>query len=340
MTLIKTLKTEWIFLRGYKSSSIMISTTAKNSIDFRVLPRRKIGDTGMSCFMINDSELLKNTLNYFDGKVNQIYIDIEQKQNINIYKTAKQIVEKSKLVTAKPNDTTVESCDLLIRNQFNDNISGKKIVVIGTGNMAAKIAIRLAERQAHVYIKGRTEEKELALVDALNLFLPRYTHFIEPFSKNEIKQELDVVVSALSGQFKEENILLPVISKHTFIIDIGINNFSNKFIKDLLKEKVKITRLDTRIAFPYQMLSSSEYTEMFFKDIYGESLIYDINVASGGFIGSEGTVIVDNMRQPNQVIGIADGSGGIKANEQLNESDKSRIQKIRQKITEFDQKNF
>lgn len=44
-------------------------------------------------------------------------------------------------------------------------------------------------------------------------------------------------------------------------------------------------------------------------------------------------VIVDNIKQPNQVIGIADGSGGVKSNEQLCGSDRKSIQGIQEAIS-------
>lgn len=335
MELLEDLKKEWSFLKVHKYKNILISTTAKHSLDFRVLPRRFFGQMAMSCFMINDEEVLGRVLSYFDGKIDQIYIDIEQKQNINLFKIAKVSIYKSKLVTTKPNDSTLEACDLLIRNQFDDDLCDRNVLVIGTGNLASKIAIRLSERQAHVYIKGRSIEKELALVKSLNLFLPKYTQSIKSSLRIEEKQKFDVVVSALSGQFQEEKKLFPITGKDSLIIDVGINNFSKNFIQSLLKHKINIVRLDTRIAFPYQMLSSHEYTQKFFKEILGQTIIDGVLVASGGYIGTEGTIIVDNIKQPNQIIGVADGRGGVKKSEQLTESDRNGIRKLQQTISKL-----
>lgn len=334
-SLIKQLQIEWLFLKDYSNISIMISTTAKHALDFRTLPRRITSTMVMSCFMINNEELLRETLYFFNGKVDHIFIDIEQKQDINLYKIALDIVKESKLVTVKPNDTTLESCDLLIRNQLKDDLYNRNIVVIGTGNLASKLALRLAERQASVYIKGRAAGKEQGIIEGLNLFLPKYTDSIQPYKQMKANTKVDVIVSFLSGPFAEEELLLPCIGQSTFIIDGGINNFSSDFIQHMLTDNINITRLDTRIALPYQMLSSNDYTQTFFKEIFGQDQIQGVRVASGGYIGSEGTVIVDNIKQPNQVIGIADGRGGVKASEQLSEADRSRIQKIQQNITKL-----
>lgn len=335
MEIIDLLKEEHLNLESHEQKSVMISTTAKHALDFRILPRRIVSGMAISCFMINEEELLIKALSFFDGKVDYVYIDIEQKQHVNLFKIAREIVKQSKLVTVKPNDTTLESCDLLIRNQLSDDLCNKIVVIIGTGNLASKIALRLAERQACVYILGRTQEKEQAVIDGLNLFLPKYTHSIQAFSQFKVNENADVIISFLSGVFMKEDILEPVIGEETFIIDGGINNFSSDFIQGQLHKGINITRLDTRIALPYQMMFMHDYTQSFFNEVFGQAEIHGVKVASGGYIGSEGTVIVDNIKQPNQVIGIANGRGGMKASEEHSESDRNRMQKIEQTISEL-----
>ncbi|WP_082232897.1 hypothetical protein [Halobacillus massiliensis] len=330
------LELEANFLResNAKSLSISINTTSKHAIDFRTLPRRMVLENAMSSFMINNENYLIETLNYFDGIADSIFIDIERKQLINLYEVAKQHIKKSKIVAIKPNDTTLESCDLLTRNLFNDDLHNKKIVVVGTGNLAGKIALRLAERQANVYIKGRTKEKERLIVDNLNSFLPKFNEKIKVFSEVPIiESKVDLVISFLSGQFEEEHLLYPIIDNNTYIIDGGINNFSKQFIRTMLSNNIPISRLDSRMALPYQFLSSMEYTNSFLKDIYGKNTINGYKVVAGGVIGAEGVVILDNIKNPKQIIGIADGRGGIKKDEQLTEEDRESICNIKKTIS-------
>ncbi|WP_337970389.1 hypothetical protein, partial [Virgibacillus salexigens] len=72
--------------------------------------------------MINSEEYLKVTITFFDGEVDYLNIDIEQNQDLYIFELARYIVIKSKLVTVKPYDNTLESCDLLIRNHLKDDL--------------------------------------------------------------------------------------------------------------------------------------------------------------------------------------------------------------------------
>lgn len=339
MGLIKQFYDELTYLKEFNISSIMISTTAKHALEFRVLPRRSISNMGISSFMINDETKLEETLSFFDGNVDNIYIDVEQKQFLNLFEIARKIVKKSKVITVKPNDTTIESCDSLIRHSLNDDLYNKNIIVIGTGNLASKIAIRLAERQANVYIVGRTAEKEKKVAEAINLFLPKHTSLIKPIDLINT-EKANVIVSFLSGQFNREEEIMPLITTDTLIIDGGINNFSSDFIKEILMNNVQITRLDTRIALSYQLLLDDDYTRSFFTDIFGQSVVQETQIVAGGYIGDEGTVIVDSIKNPNQIIGIADGSGGVKAREQLSEADRDRIQKIKKIISTSSQTNI
>lgn len=327
------LNIELEFLKKHSYSAIAISTTAKNAVPFNVLPRKVLQDTAVSSFMINDKEKLKETLLFFDGKLDYIFIDIEQKQEINLFNIAMDIVSSTELIAIKPNDTTLESLDILVRTQFKDNLSNKNVIVIGTGNLASKSALRLAERQANVYIRGRKAEKEELIVNALNCFLPRYSPKIKVLKKENELEKVDVIISFLSGQFIEEGILKPYINRNTFIIDGGINNFSSSFIKKMLNQDVAMIRLDTRIALPYQLLSIHDYTTSFFKEVYGKSKINRVPIVAGGFIGEEGAVIVDNVKNPNQIIGIADGSGGVKSDEQLTKANRKSLRKIKEAIS-------
>src|SRR5699024_5824874 len=323
-------------LKEFKTKTISISTTSKEAFDFKVLPLRSNDSLGIASFMINDSNILKELLLFFDGKVDIIFVDVERKQDTNLFEKTKSYIKYSKLIPIKPNDNTLESCDLLIRNQFNDDLINKNVIVIGTGNLASKIALRLSERQCNVFIRGRNIEKTTKIINGLNLFLPKYNTRIKNCNQLENNQKVDVIVSFISGPFDAETTLLPYIDKNSFIIDGGINNFSSDFVNQMLHMNVKITRLDTRIALPYQLLSSNNYVDSFFNEIYGQKKINDIVVVSGGYIGSNGSVIVDNIKQPNQIIGIADGSGGVKKDEQLTKEDRQSIQTIREAVSTID----
>jgi len=328
--ILKQLESELVFLKEHKVKAVIISTTAKQSTDFGILPRRMYGNMGISSFMINDIDSLKELLTFYDGIIDYFYIDVEMKQEINLYKIAERIVYKSKIISIKPNDTTLESLDLLLREKYTDNLIDKKILVIGSGNLASKIMLRLAERQADVYVLARTGYKLDKIMSAINTFLPKYTKSIEKLD-NTREIYFDVIIGAISNEFNEVNTLKSVIDQQTFLVDVGINNFNSEFIHELLINGNELLRLDTRIALPYQMIKQSKYTELFFDKVVGIKEVEDVTIAAGGIIPDEGTVIVDQIEKPTQVVGVADGSGGLKLGE--TDTERYKIEKIRTYIS-------
>src|SRR5699024_7453778 len=147
-----------------------------------------------------------------------------------------------------------------------DDISGKNILVIGTGNLASKIALRTAERQANVYIHGRSDAKEQTIINGINAFLPQFTTPVKTMEEwDDDVKKFDIVISFLSGPYWAEESLLPNVNKDTLIIDGGISNFSSDFIQQLLANDMMIVRLDVRFALAYQFMATMNDSMAFYK---------------------------------------------------------------------------
>ncbi|MED1203454.1 NAD(P)-binding domain-containing protein [Heyndrickxia acidicola] len=318
-------------MQGAKNkTAAIISMTAKKSSDFRVLPRREaLGFTAIN-FLVTDLDQARECLLMIDGRVEYILIDVEQKQHVPLVEEARRIIKQSRIITCKPNDATIESCDLLVRHYFNDEIENKSVLVIGSGNLSTKTALRLAERNAKVSMYSRSYTKTKKIAEALNLILPKYTlHQIHAMKELAEQQEpFDIIISFLSA----ENIVGPeyllLIKEDTLVIDGGVNNFQASFIKEALKQGASCYRLDVRIAFLYNLLFLSNEVDSFFICIMGRKTLDGVDFVSGGIIGNAGDIIVDRINNPTQIIGIADGYGGVKSKADYTKEDERRINDI------------
>ncbi|PFT87576.1 hypothetical protein COK81_20060 [Bacillus thuringiensis] len=304
------------YLQSVKNQTVaIISMTARRSSGFQVLPRREaLGYTAVN-FLVTALDQARECLLFIDGKVEYLLIDIEQKQNVELAEEARKIIKTSKITTCKPNDTTIESCDLLIRHHFKDNIENKSILIIGSGNLSTKMALRLAERQAEVSMHSRNYSKTKEITEALNLILPKYAQY-SIYALKEIKERhetFDVMLSFLSAENVIREEYLRLINKDTLVIDGGINNFQSSFLTEALKQGSACYRLDVRIAFLYNLLFLSSEVESFFTHVMGRRTLNEVDLVSGGVIGRAGDIIVDKMNGPTQIIGIADGHGGVKS---------------------------
>src|SRR5699024_12015024 len=138
-------------------------------------------------------------------------------------------------------------------------------------------------------------------VNGINSFLPAYTYPINMLSEWSSSEKWDAIISFLSGPYWGEESLFPHIDENTFIIDGGISNFSSSFVEQMLNQLTMVTRLDVRFALPYQFLDTMKDTMTFYQKIYGKKKIGDQVIVAGGYIGNEGSIIVDQIYEPTQI---------------------------------------
>lgn len=309
---------------------VLISITSKHALDFLKLPDRKINGKQSLNVLISNQELAVNFFRSVDGKVQTILIDIEQKQEIDLYKIAIENVFESQVLLYKPNDITVDAADQIILNHFSTDLVGKNVLIYGAGNIGTKLAMRLAERRMNVFLDGRNKEKVNQIINALNLVLPRYSDYpIRSFTKIE---KIDAVFSFVSSEKVIKEDLVLNLNKDGIAIDGGIGNFTEGFITGLIEQNIKLLRLDVRIGLPFLEASILANKNSFFQKVIGETCYNGINMVAGGIIGTEGSIIVDRINNPTQLIGVANGIGGVKDLDCLSDSEQFSLSIIQKKI--------
>ncbi|WP_370222586.1 NAD(P)-binding domain-containing protein [Cytobacillus sp.] len=320
-------------------NSITVATvgmTSRDSAPFTVLPRRKTLGFETINFLISNIHSAEKCLNFLDGKVKYILIDVESKKNVDLESIAKKTIKSSIVKSYKPNDATVEAADLYMLNYFKDFLKDKKILIYGAGNIAGKLALRLAERGAEIYIYSRDKNKVSLLVNALNLILPRYSlNRIKQLQNfEEMSDFFDAIISFISSKQVINHNIIQSLKENALVLDGGINNFTHEFYKNSSKKRLNSFRLDVRLGFLYSLIPLMDYTEKFFREVQGKSSIEEIKLVSGGIIGNEGDIIVDSIKSPTQVIGIANGLGGTKEIGKYNLTDIKNLEMVQKYISE------
>jgi len=125
--------------------------------------------------------------------------------------------------------------------------------------------------------------------------------------------------SHLSAQ---EVSLLP---KHVTLYAARPNAFSNCFVEESLARGLFILRVDLRASLAAEMSLVIETKRVF--DMMGSTVLSGIQIVAGGVIGQRGSVVVDSLKEPTRVIGIADGSGGL-----LNTEEEALFKTVKEKI--------
>ena len=100
------------------------------------------------------------------------------------------------------------------------------------------------------------------------------------------------------------------MKKDGIILDGGIRNLQNDVVETAYKRGILVIRLDIRTGF-------AATTELFFqtrdllKNIWGKVDFENFQIIAGGLYGNYGDIVVDSIKHPTQIIGVADGKGGV-----------------------------
>lgn len=303
---------------------IVLSTTSKHNKELLKLPDKNIFNNANDNFLVTNLEYLKNIIEHHDQENTYFLLDTEKKQGVSLYDE----VQINNKIDYKPNDLTMEAADLTILNFFDRDVSDKSIAIYGTGNIAFKLALRLSERNANIYLYGRDKNKVKVCIEALKqiTFDNDLIHYGDDNSK------VDSLVSCVSADEVIDISFLEILNKNSLCLDGGIGNFSKEFIELSLEKGHEVRRLDVRQSQEIMDGYIRSRIDSEFDDVIGRDMINDQPVVAGGIMGRNGEIIVDNISKPSKVIGIANGIGGVKSESKLSNEEREKIKKVESHI--------
>jgi hypothetical protein len=280
---------------------------------------------------------------YVDGQVDYILVDAEKKvpdelslsgEPANVERAVRESVKLSTLWIYKGNDVSVEAVDTLLAQLTKDNITGiggRKVAILGVGNLGAKLALKLVERGASVAIYRRNQEALETIAAAINYIKPTYTRarVVAVISNENAAEGADVLIGATQGIPVITASMVEALSADAIIVDVGKGVLFPEAAQKAEQRDIPVYRLDVSAAFEgliYRLWAMEKIIEnkMGRRRYNGESIV------AGGLLGREGEIVVDDISEPTQVYGIADGKGDFIR--EVNEEQVRRLQKVRSQI--------
>lgn len=293
----------------------------------RRLPDRRDSHGAIAAVLVDHPAHAEDVFRCLDRAGRTIYVDVERKQEVDLYGVALRILTKATLAHIKPNDVTVHSLDVFLTHLWGSDLRELRCGIYGTGNLAFKIALQLAERNASVFVAGRSDSAVTRTVTAINAILPRYQDRpVQPWSPEE---RVNCLVSAVTARGVVGREWLSRLADGAHVLDLGIDNLDGGFISEALSTGVTVTRVDTRAAESQTVQPAPG----FFEDIYGRAKVAGIDVVSGGFVGARGVVVVDNLSEPTMVVGVANGTGGLVPDLELSSAELERVAGVQRSIS-------
>ncbi|WP_127717831.1 NAD(P)-binding domain-containing protein [Halobacteriovorax sp. HLS] len=293
-----------------------ISSTSKHIDFFYYTPTRVHNNFSLCGVVVSNTQEAIEFAQLADGHFDYIAVDSEKKicpsrytydgDEGNIKGEVQDIVRKSKLLTYKANDITVDAIDQFTCEKVK-NLSNVKIAIVGAGNIGFKVALKLVERGFWVNLYRRNQELLVKQSEIINEIKPKGTlaKAIPCDSIGSTVKGCDVIIatattsSLISIDHLNE-------SEAKLLIDCGKNCFSQEIM-----EKYTVFRTDITFDILYKLQCVKDSNETLYPR-HGAKTIDNTRYVSG-VSGTKGDIIVSDISKPLEtVIGVCDGLGNVK----------------------------
>jgi len=298
--------------RNLKTALSITVTTHPFKDKWKIFPYREFEKFLCLPIGVKSDIVAVELIKFSDGKFDVIFVDVENKLKSckNLFKKAFSVVKKSKIYPVKGNDFSADAAFSIVYTQLG-TLSGKKICVIGAGNIGSKVGLKLVESGAKVFIINSTQHSTNRVTNAINSLKPvECTYKAIATTKKDLPYGLDCVIGFTRGIPVISKDLVLLIRKNGFILDGGSGTISLDGIKEAKKKQVKVLRLDIRMGFA-SYVNLMINSEKLISKITGIKKITDFNIIAGGIIGNLGDIVVDDISKPKKIFGVSDGKGGL-----------------------------
>jgi hypothetical protein len=301
----------------------MISNHYSRSFEqrpFYLTPCRSYHFLDLSGAVVCDYHFLDLILELVGQHCDYLFLDGEMKSHYGLfhanpdllYQKIKNYCSDTPLLIYKGNDITASSCLNFLDSYFQYPFwcHQKKIALIGAGNLASKVALKLLERGAHVHLYRRNQEKLKNLCEALNSISSSYIAgrvWAAPTIESAVEQA-DVVIGMTHGTPVIHPGLLNIIKPETLIVDGGKGNIDPEFLRLACEKQKIIYRLDIGYALEVELFN-------LVKNYHGRQYMPErkkfdgFSVVSSGVLADKNEWVVDSFHNPKSIYGQADGLG-------------------------------
>ena len=307
---------------------MVLSTARRHGRGPQRLPDRTDRGHAIAALQVENDKEARQILASLDRPGRRFYLDVERKQDLHLLDIARTTLTHATYAVIKPNDITVNALEAVLAELRDEDVSEMTVAVYGTGNLGFKIAMRLAERGATVTLHGRDPAKAARLCGAINEVLPPFTP--SPVGTSAQRGTVDVLISTASADSVIRPEWVPQLAAAALCIDVGINNFTARFLEGALSAGHTMIRLDVRSAGDPLPAEPNP----FFTEVAGRLEIDGVTTVAGGYIGQHGDIVLDRITAPNRVVGVANGTGGLLAEEQWPRDVRLSVARIRDRVAQ------
>ena len=231
---------------------------------------------------------------------NWIAVDCDQKlsESAAIVDAARTRIAPDRLLFYSDNQVWFDS-GLDIVQRIEHGVTGKRVLLCGTGPLADCFREALRRIGAAVVDRDRLDARDTPPA---------------------------IVLGAAQKRETIDDGLVTRLPAHAGVYDIGIGNLTAGAAEIARARGLRLYRLDNRAGISSAIVRLLE-TDFMVGKLMGHLRVKNVDIVAGGLLAPPGAVIVDDIRDPAVIFGVADGRGRFR--EPLDAADEEHIAFVR-----------
>jgi 4-hydroxy-2-oxovalerate aldolase len=289
----------------------------------------------ISSVTLTKEDDLEKALLCADGQVDVVFLDMDRKPfgPKNQVTFASSILKESTLLTYFDSRTWVQAIEDQVVRILGEDLEDVSIVIAGSHQKSQLLAQRLTERFAKVALlldpgKELTSHEAMANTNASNF--ASYEVLEADCEEATVRlgnAPLTVGWPDTDPWFGIKHV--SALSSGNCLIDARIGAILPEAFEIAHNANVKLIRVNIWSALAGTVAMTHD-SAMVCQVALGSDIFNDVPVVAGGLVGREGDVVIDNLKSPTRVIGVADGCGGLI--EELSNEYVGRVQIVSEEI--------
>ena len=235
-----------------------------------------------------------------DHAFNWIAVDCDHKlpDSAALVERARSRVPAGRLLFYSDNQVWFDS-GLDIVQHIEGGVSGKRVMLCGAGPIAD-------------CFRGALERIGAVVVDA---------------NDSGAKDSPPAIVLGVAQKRATiDEALIDALPADAAVYDIGIGNLTPAAADRARARGMRLYRLDNRAGVSSAIVRLLE-TDFMISKLMGRLQVKGVEIVAGGLLAASGAVVVDDIRNPAIIFGVADGSGRFR--EPLEQSDEQHVAFVR-----------
>ncbi|HOE66006.1 MAG TPA: hypothetical protein PLO62_05730 [Candidatus Hydrogenedentes bacterium] len=257
-------------------------------------------ETGFGCafsnIMLAEPEWLESVLRWAEGVVDYVLIDPGDRP------IPEGTLKKTAPLAYCDNEMWMRAAARHLALLLGGSLRGKRILVRGVPRLTARLLALLAEAGAEASAPAGFER----VAEAAS-FIGFAIGIADP---EEVLPEMDAVacVSPRNPILGPDWVRL--MRPGALLYDGGIGSLTPEAVMAAEERGIQVVRVDMRSTLAATALELINLRGIVFGRM-GRETWGGVPVVAGGLIGRAGDIVVDSVKDPARVIGVADGKGGI-----------------------------